>query len=1347
MQLPQINDAIQSRYQIRQLIGEGGTGYIYLAYDNLKATLVALKIIKDGFGEIIRREYQALAELPRHPNIVEVFDFGQLAPATCYMTMEYVLGRNLREYAKSLRETANPANLEQRLAEILVEVCQGLHFIHSNHYIHHDIKPDNLLCHESPSLSRIKLIDFGFLKKVHLHNRSDPLQGSPHYLAPEMLKDIPPDPRVDLYSLGVVLYELSTGNLPFRGGSTEEIIYHHLHTLPLPPRQHNPAISPFIEEIILRLLAKDPNKRYPGALALLRDIFRHGLSPQPIAADDNGYTLTTAFVGREREFLPLTESFDRLCRAPVKDLRHSGKLILIRGEEGSGKSRLLKEFKYHVQLHGGTYLEGHCHDFSGQPFAGWRQIFTGLFRLAYSNRGRWAAQYLPYLRRVYPDVAEGVLGLTEARSLVFTELTADQAEILLFIRLSDFLQRLLQPATGRKSSAETRLPLPMVLVIKGIEQADQKTLDFLAFLTTRLAHWRLLICLAGEPPFPESLSRKLADISTSGLSEIELSRLRPEDTEKLLRSKLGESELEHQFTNWIQAETEGIPLFVEELVEYLIHARLLRFREGRWQLSKNFNRAIIPHRTETVLSKQLAALDSEELALLTLAAILGRQFSLEQLLVLGAEDFTPEQIRFMVDKFCYKYRLFQEYLIPPNRSLQFDKKNLQQLLVRKIPAARKPQLHSRIGQFLRQQYEQNPNETLLLQVCHHLSQGTLADKILAVSYITRAAQAADQNNAPDSAREYYEKALKLHQTLPRSARLNLHLSPWHIIERLGDAAAETGNFETSLARYEEIVAEPSCQGRWPEIFLKMANVLSRTNRFNEAFHTLDRITTLDSAASEPYFELRFQDIRARIHNRHGNPDMAREILKDALQRIPPTLKDRELQLMKASILHTLAEIYLTGRDFNRAYVYGSRALAIRQLFDRKNEMYLSYNLLARIFYSTLTGMERAREYYQRCLKLTQELKNVRGEASEYGNLGIGHLMRGEIHAALLCFQKNVELLTKIGITTIHPYHDLLISRVYLGLGHYSKAISFGNKGLIQFQKNNQWYDVLRVKYDQAVTELYRGNYQRALCILLECRQMDQELKIHFPPKFILLQMAIVYLKLGALVQASSIFSEIEPHLLDQEDSAFLMEYHFACAELDILRQQPDAAFARIQQIDRLLLTFPQVEYRAENERLTAKLLIIYHQSDEALVRLQRAHEAIRQAGNIMIAAKIQRLMAEIYRLLGKDFDAEELLEESSHTFRKIGAKHEMALNWLARGQLLAQMLNYEESQECYRSAEKIFRKLGVRLDLAKCLHERAKIAQLLGDSAMCQKYSKEGHALLMELQLPLMYGESGISCL
>jgi serine/threonine protein kinase len=250
-----------NRYQLQQVLGAGGMAKVYLARDLMLERPVAIKVLKQdlstnpAFRKRFQQEARAAANLS-HPNIVTVHDFG-FHHGRLYIVMEYVPGKDLKTILKQVGRFP-----VQDAIPLIIQACAGIGYAHRAGLVHCDVKPHNMIV--TPD-QRLKVTDFGIaraLASIHPDEHYDVVWGSPQYFSPEQAAGSAPSPASDVYSLGVIFYEMLTGRLPFESDDPTELARLHREEMPDPPRQINPDIPESLDKIIQKVLAKEPSSRY-----------------------------------------------------------------------------------------------------------------------------------------------------------------------------------------------------------------------------------------------------------------------------------------------------------------------------------------------------------------------------------------------------------------------------------------------------------------------------------------------------------------------------------------------------------------------------------------------------------------------------------------------------------------------------------------------------------------------------------------------------------------------------------------------------------------------------------------------------------------------------------------------------------------------------------------------------------------------------------------------------------------------------------------------------------------------------------------------------------------------------
>lgn len=265
-----IGRKLDDRYEITELIGIGGMAHVYKAIDLMEDKIVAVKILKNEYAESeeflrrFRNESKAIAVLA-HPNIVKIFDVG-FSDEINFIVMEYIDGITLKEFM----EQQHILRWKDALF-FITQILRGLQHAHDRGIVHRDIKPQNIMLFPDGT---IKVMDFGIARFSRIDGKtiSDKTIGSVHYISPEQARGDLTDERSDLYSVGVMIYEMVTGQKPFDGDNPVAVALMHMQDIPPYPRDVNPAVPEALEEIILHAMEREPEKRYQSASEMIKDI-------------------------------------------------------------------------------------------------------------------------------------------------------------------------------------------------------------------------------------------------------------------------------------------------------------------------------------------------------------------------------------------------------------------------------------------------------------------------------------------------------------------------------------------------------------------------------------------------------------------------------------------------------------------------------------------------------------------------------------------------------------------------------------------------------------------------------------------------------------------------------------------------------------------------------------------------------------------------------------------------------------------------------------------------------------------------------------------------------------------
>ncbi|HJW91540.1 MAG TPA: AAA family ATPase, partial [Anaerolineales bacterium] len=711
-------------------------------------------------------EAQAAASL-NHANIVAVFDAGEW-DGVPFIVMELVEGLPL--------SSAKSDNL-QTILSLADQVCEALAHAHAKGIIHRDLKPENVLV--TPN-GRAKLMDFGLARSASASplTVAGAIVGTVHYLAPENALGQAIDERADLYSFGVMLYQLAAGGLRFESDDLLGVITQHLHAPVTPPSTFNPAIPAALDALLLRLLSKNPQDRPGSAQEVQAELqaIRQALESaeiSPSADVDLPVIRRLArgrLVGRERELVEARALWERAANS-------EGQAFLVSGEPGVGKTRFAEELIAYARLRGARILRGGCYEYEATtpylPLA--EALRDWVHAQADSELQALPLQTAAELARLAPEI-EARLGALPPNP----PLGPEQERLRLF----DHLARFLGGLAARSG---------LLLFVDDLHWSDNGTISFLQYLLRRLRGERLLVLGAYreiELDRAHPLSAALVDWNRARLvTRQQLSRLSLEDCSQLLAAMFGQTEITQEFAEAIYRETEGNPFFVEEVVKALVEQGQIYRQDGEWE-RRSIDDLSIPQSIKEAIGRRLDRLSPATVETLQQAAVLGKTFAYAELAAVEAAPGNEPHLLDAIDE-----ALTAQLLNPgPGESFVFTHDKLREVLYEELNPVRRRRYHQHAADGIERLYPGKALEAHVQDLAYHyLHSGDLQR---ALDYSLRAARHAQQVYASDEALLYYRSAVEC------ASGLNLDDQLVDIYCDIGDVYASIGLFSPSVDNFQ-----------------------------------------------------------------------------------------------------------------------------------------------------------------------------------------------------------------------------------------------------------------------------------------------------------------------------------------------------------------------------------------------------------------------------------------------------------------------------------------------------------------------------------------------------------------
>ncbi len=1025
---------LKRRYRLEETLGQGGAGVVYRALDEKQQRPVAVKYLDSSPGgpdqgrERLRREAALLSRL-NHPNIVGFYDMGEAAGRS-YLVLEYVSGCTLRALLE-----AHPVPFPLEIAiHITNGVLAALTAAHHAGIVHRDLKPENIMLVDvepgnvlDPAAVRptVKVMDFGL---AYLHDEvritsENLVAGTALYLAPEAALGHPVDGRADLYAVGVILYEMAAGRAPFTGDDPLVVISQHLHTKPISPRWHNPKVPHTLAAIILKLLAKTPQERYPTAEAVSADLEQvqqaGGFDKVPSKLSLLESIARRQLVGRDEEMALMRAVIDAI-------LRGHGKVVFVEGEPGTGKTRLVRETTAYARLKGVQAFTGHCYDpehaLPYQPFV---EIVKAY---AQANIKAGSTGYLPV------SLASELVRLAPSLEAHFGGVSAPEAET----SETEARLRLFEAVTTLLAGG----PHPTMVILENLHRATPPDIALLQHLAQTGAHNRrlLIIVTYRRQRLQSSSGQILADL-INRLNEVGLAAhlpLQPFSVDKTAAflETLLEGPVAPEFSYAIFTITEGNPYFIEEILKALIEEGRI-FRDpvrGRWEAT-NLESLKIPGSLKEALGRRYAKFTRSKSHVLTLAALLGRRFRVDTLIAAAtsappptsagssaapeiSEDEVLDTLAAALDM-----QLIRRVAAPGSSSsdadtYEFAHSLLHRALCENLEPRQQARLHRQIGTAL-EQLNQNQLRPVASpdELAHHFSIAGGDDTEKAIMYSLIAVENALQMHASEVAVKHYQFVLEVLEEKDRPRRA------W-ILEQLGDLyLRRTRQILNAVAAYESAIQlwqqmpEPNVPtllrlyGKMGEIVHHWRGHVAKLDTYlAEALHLLDQDPTQAQSLE------RARILTAMAFSRHAKAATGADEA-EALG-LAQSAAGLAVQLNAANeesaALDALQRIYRAQGNITKAHQLDQRRLELMALLSNSAEV-VDANLGASHMEWETGDLAKSAKFCLEALAMAQQTDNIGGQLESLRRLVMLHLQWGKLSTAMSYAQQGVALGPRAGV--------------------------------------------------------------------------------------------------------------------------------------------------------------------------------------------------------------------------------------------------------------------------------------------------------------------------------------------
>lgn len=1048
----QPGDRFANRYEIREPLGQGGFASIYRARDTVREADVALKIIHEHIvdaGAIDRFLHEGdLLQRLNHTNIVACYDSGQV-DGRCFLALEYVPGGDLKHVLDDLRTRGDWISIEAAV-DITIQVLRALSHAHRNGIVHRDLKPSNVLVGDA-----LKLTDFGIARDEMRNVTSNiVIMGTAEYMPPEQAGKTRVDHRADLYSTGCMLYELLTGEPPFRGESLEATIARQLYETPVPPRQRNPSISRTLDRYVLRLLNKDPDRRYQTAdearealEAHLRGEADASLVVEPLYAELG--LRSTTLVGRSHEIELLDAELDRV--------RTEGcRIALLTGDAGMGKTRLVAEMVGRANIHGWHFALGRA--FQGAQGAPYGQIVEALLAWAHDLPAavvrEAAGPYAGVLVRLLPALREELQNPPPAPSLPGRE-----ERQRLFEAVAQFAVGLL--AAG-----------PTILAVDDVQWADGETMAILEYIRRAVGTAPLLLMYTAREDEANGdrirdLRRAIRDSRIPGLV-VPLQPLARNDLSQLIRDHFDAAAVPTELATIVAQSTAGNPLFAVELLRTWKDQGRIGITGSdivRTDDASNWAEALaIPDSIRALLSDRLTSLSENERRIVNHAAVLGRRCEFEVLLAMCR--LPEEELLDDLDGLLRARVLVSKS--GKDEAYEFTHPMIRDVAYEEVQGRRRRLLHRRAAEAI---VEVMPGQRAP-ERAHHWFEGAVWDQ--AAFSAVEAGESSLRHWAPQHAERFFAMTLKACEHLEEDAASTADLPGLRrtALDGLGDVHSLEGNYAEAIRNWEQAIGSLSADADGA-IVLKISDAAARLG--DHALALAKAASVAEIAESATPTQLQASLLAARAEAYLGRLDASAQRLESARSMLD-TIDDLETRISWAMVegdlsvrLGRLANGRKAIEDGLKVAEANGHALAIgrlknilgviafqegnpelgihtleeaREIFQRIGAVVLVAQLNNNLgaLWMHRGDPVRARNHLEEALKTAQRLDNDTDIARAAHNLSEVLLILGEPAEAAVLAQDSLERVAQRGLKLLVPAYRTTVAQAALALSNVEAAL-------------------------------------------------------------------------------------------------------------------------------------------------------------------------------------------------------------------------------------------------------------------------------------------------------------------
>ena len=980
-------------YKYVRPIGKGGMAEVLLATDPSNKEF-AIKVLKQNRFKVgkrrFSREFRTLAKM-HHPNVIQVDSYGDVFGHP-YIAMEYVDGADLHKEIREFRDLSL-ADRWTRVREILIDLSKGLEHIHSHGVVHRDLKPSNILIDQA---GRCIITDFGIVKELNSDDeQSTSLVGTWAYASPEQISGQDLDHRSDLYSLGIILYAMLCSRRPFSAKNLAGYSRLHNKQPPKKPTEFIPEIPTIYEDICLKLLEKSPQDRYQSAHEILIDL--------------------GVVEGQQEQLESLINQIPffqvDICSQLLTTIHNfPNKMVIISGEEGFGKSRLLS----HLELKLQNLRIPHT------------RIRIPTHQSAYES----ALALIQYIAKESGD--ETLFRTLRLHSTMLTEKMEMSIHHKLFDEACAALQELLQER-------------PQVVLIDDIHLAQQGSYDFFMLLSQKLMEKQqlpLFFFMTSPMPIPQFSNAELISIEPLSKQDIEsvLTRITPQQNDLSLIAEK------------IYNETDGIPLFLNAFIKQMQEEGLLKkhglhyiFQKSASEIAKqNFN---IPPTIRQLVKQRLSELPESEIQLLKLLAVSGR--SLHTDVFLELLPFDEDTVFDCLDQLLQQ-RLIVDHKVGFDEYFDLYRRKYGDVLYEELTSEARIKLHQQLAEYF-EQHQSLLNINVIQQIGEHYRCANKSGK--AYFYLALSAIKLLERGLINAAIHNIQQAIPLTKTAKQEmGDAEFQEARLRILQTQSSIAHNRGQWQEAIKHLKTQLRYAKTSNIRHLIIQTQLEISDVYSRLGENDLALERVSEVLLDCQEHH------DIPNQIEAYHQlvaiywNKGNTQECLNLATKGLALTKTD-EYSLPKAKILLSMSSIQANLGKLSLACEQMHQSAIILRKLLRKELLSVVLCNLAEVYLWRGMWME-ALENAEESLRLSEETMHLAGQTQSNLIMALAELEMGYYSKSSQYARNAVRLATALQASDLEALGNFILAQIQISLDNPKEALQLLQLAQSQLKKND-----------------------------------------------------------------------------------------------------------------------------------------------------------------------------------------------------------------------------------------------------------------------------------------------------